>query len=93
MPSIVIVSEGEELQYLLISDHRLALKSSIDSANYYYRLRNKLIHERATVTVVDSDIKNYRRPIEQLLHALFDLNFLSPIHIDRSPIRENERRG
>lgn len=52
-----------------------ALKSSIDIANHYYEMRNKLIHERATVDVVDRDIKNYRRTIERLLHSLFDLNF------------------
>jgi hypothetical protein len=54
---------------------RPALKPLIDTANHYYMMRNKLIHERATVTVVDSDIKNYRKTIERLLHSLFDLNF------------------
>ncbi len=52
-----------------------ALKPLIDAADHYYILRNKLIHERATVDVTDSDIKNYRRTVERLLNALFDLNF------------------
>jgi hypothetical protein len=58
-----------------ILQKRPALQPLIDSASYYYALRNKLIHERVTVNVVDSDIKNYRRTVEQLLHSLFDLNF------------------
>jgi histidine kinase/DNA gyrase B/HSP90-like ATPase len=59
----------------LIVQKRPALKPLIDTANYYYGLRNKLTHERATANVVDSDIKNYRQTVEQLLHSLFDLNF------------------
>jgi hypothetical protein len=50
-------------------------KTLISTANHYYGLRNKLIHERATVGVTDSDIVNYRSTIERLLHILFDLNF------------------
>jgi len=52
-----------------------ALKPLFDTANHYYNQRNKLIHERATVDVADSDIKNYRRTVEHLLNSLFDLNF------------------
>lgn len=54
---------------------RPSLKSLIDTANHYYMTRNKLIHERATVDVTDSDIKNYRMTVERLLNSLFDLNF------------------
>lgn len=54
---------------------RPSLKSLIDTANHYYMMRNKLIHERATVDVTDSDIKNYRLTVERLLNSLFDLNF------------------
>lgn len=59
----------------LVVKTRPALKPLIDSADYYYNLRNKLIHEKATINPTDSDIKNYRRTVEQLLHSLFDLNF------------------
>lgn len=52
-----------------------ALKPLFDTANHYYILRNKLIHERATVDVADSDIKNYRLTVERLLHSLFGLDF------------------
>jgi hypothetical protein len=44
-------------------------------AAHYYGLRNKLIHERATVDVTSSDIKNYRSTIAKILKILFDLNF------------------
>ena len=54
---------------------RPALKSLIDMANHYYLMRNKLIHERATVDVTDLDIKNYRMTVERLLNSLFDLTF------------------
>lgn len=44
-------------------------------AEHYYGLRNKLIHERATVEITDTDIANYRDTVEQILAALFDLDF------------------
>lgn len=49
------------------------LKPLFDTASHYYTLRNKLIHERATVDVADSDIKNYRLTVERLLNTLFNL--------------------
>lgn len=52
-----------------------ALKTLLESADYYYTLRNKLIHERATATVTDSDIRIYRGIVERVLNLLFDLNF------------------
>lgn len=58
-----------------ILEKRPALKPLIDTANHYYMMRNKLIHERATVDVTDLDIKNYRMTVERLLNSLFDLNF------------------
>lgn len=44
-------------------------------ASHYYDLRNKLIHERATVGVTDNDIRNYRDVIERILSILFGLRF------------------
>jgi hypothetical protein len=46
----------------------------IAKAEHYYGLRNKLIHERATVDVMDRDIKNYRAVVAKVLKILFDLN-------------------
>jgi hypothetical protein len=47
-------------------------------AQHYYGLRNKLIHERATVDVTESDVENYRQTIEEILGVLFKLKF--PAH-------------
>jgi Histidine kinase-, DNA gyrase B-, and HSP90-like ATPase len=44
-------------------------------AEHYYSLRNKLIHERATVDVTDRDIRNYRSVVAKVLKILFDLKF------------------
>jgi chorismate mutase len=48
---------------------------TINLANHYYEQRNKLIHERATVNVGDSDIRIYRRIVESVLGTLFNLQF------------------
>jgi hypothetical protein len=47
----------------------------INKANYYYNLRNTLIHQRATVNPTDADIRGYRGVVQQLLNILFDLQF------------------
>lgn len=43
--------------------------------NYYYGLRNKLVHERITVGIPDSYIENYREVVLEMLTALFKLQF------------------
>ena len=47
----------------------------LNKVQHYYDIRNKLIHERATVDIVDSDVDNYRSTIEKILTILFDLKF------------------
>lgn len=44
-------------------------------ANHYYNMRNKLIHERATTSVTDSDIVAYKSTVERILTILFKLRF------------------
>jgi hypothetical protein len=44
-------------------------------AKHYYQMRNKLIHERATLDVPDIDIVNYRKTIEKILAHLYGLKF------------------
>ena len=46
----------------------------LERAQHYYNLRNKLIHERATVDVLDFDIRNYRSVMQQVLQLLFGLD-------------------
>ncbi len=44
-------------------------------AKHYYGLRNKLIHERATVDITDYDVDTYRNTVETILGTLFGLSF------------------
>lgn len=46
-----------------------------DKAQHYYAMRNKLVHERATVSVTEADIGNYRNSVIQVLSKLFGLKF------------------
>jgi hypothetical protein len=43
--------------------------------NHYYNLRNKLVHERATVGITDTQIQDYRSTVEKVLSKLFGLKF------------------
>jgi hypothetical protein len=43
--------------------------------NFYYALRNKLVHERITVGIHDSQVENYREVVQEILTALFKLQF------------------
>jgi hypothetical protein len=47
----------------------------VSKAKHYYNMRNKLIHEKATLDVVDSDIDNYDKTIKRFLKLLFGLRF------------------
>jgi hypothetical protein len=42
---------------------------------YYYNLRCKLIHERASVGISDSDINDYTKVVQTILKKLFNLKF------------------
>ncbi|MGH1329702.1 MAG: ATP-binding protein [Paracoccaceae bacterium] len=55
--------------YLLIDD------DDIKKINFYYVLRNKLIHERATVSIPDEQVDDYRQVVERVLSKAFDLKF------------------
>lgn len=43
--------------------------------NHYYRLRNDLVHQRATPNVSDQDITKYRKIVESMLQKMFRLQF------------------
>lgn len=47
----------------------------LDKANHYYLLRNKLIHERATIGITDADVETYQDTIQKILKILFDIEF------------------
>jgi len=39
--------------------------------NHYYRLRSKLVHERASVSISDAEVSDYREVVESTLIELF----------------------
>ncbi len=43
--------------------------------SYFYDLRRKMIHERATVSISDSNIENFRAVAQDVLKRLFNLQF------------------
>lgn len=51
-------------------------KTLLGKVAHYYNLRNKLVHERATVGITDKQIEDYRKTIERVLNKLFKLKFL-----------------
>jgi hypothetical protein len=51
------------------------IKLYLPRASHYYQMRNKLIHERATVDISSHDVANYRQTIESILGLLFKLKF------------------
>ena len=45
--------------------------------DHYYRLRCKLVHERATVGITDDQIRDFRSVVEDVLRRLYRLKFES----------------
>lgn len=43
---------------------------------HYYRLRNKLIHQTASIKIDDEDILDYKKIVEKILSKLFSLKFI-----------------
>ena len=50
-------------------------KPLLDKTQHFYNIRNKLVHERATVEPTDNYVNSYRSTIEKILNKLFDLKF------------------
>jgi hypothetical protein len=46
------------------------------NASYYYDLRTKLVHERASIALSDTKIENFRETVRRILTALFGLQFV-----------------
>ncbi|MBI3552708.1 MAG: ATP-binding protein [Elusimicrobia bacterium] len=58
-----------------IKKHASISKTDWGKIEHYYRLRCKLIHERVTVGVTDSQIEDYRSVVEAVLKKLHKLTF------------------
>jgi hypothetical protein len=49
--------------------------TTLRKIKHYYLLRNKLIHERATVDITGADVANYYVTVQRVLSLLFGLQF------------------
>jgi hypothetical protein len=58
-----------------ITQHVPIHSNILQKAQHYYALRNKLIHERATVGITDADVQNYRGTVQEVLTILYNLKF------------------
>ncbi len=47
----------------------------LKKSQHYYLLRNKLIHERATTQITESDVNIYQSTVQRVLRTLFGLRF------------------
>ena len=59
----------------VVAAHVSISATLLAKVDHYYGLRNKLIHERATVGITGAEIDDYREVIEKVLRTLFDLRF------------------
>ena len=75
-----------DAQLLRLFGNRAAVQREVDKYlhivqatwrkfDYYYNLRCKLIHERASVEVSDDDIQRFTRLVENTLRRMFSLRF------------------
>jgi predicted nucleic acid-binding protein len=49
--------------------------ATVQKIKHYYKLRCDLIHQRATPSISDSQVEDYRIIVEELLHDMFGLKF------------------
>jgi hypothetical protein len=68
-------------RHLVVSEIKkyITLKEITDEdwkkIKYYYDLRCKLVHERATVDITDTQLKDLRQVVEKVMKKLFKLKF------------------
>ena len=61
---------------IAVVDYEMSLgATTLGKINYYYRLRNQLVHEKATAAVTPDDIDNYQETVQEVLNQLFGLRF------------------
>jgi hypothetical protein len=58
-----------------VTAHVQISKKILAKVGHYYGLRNKLVHERATVGITDTQIVDYQQTVELILKKLFGLKF------------------
>lgn len=58
-----------------VKKHVVLSNKMLAKISHYYEMRNNFVHQRATVSVSDSDIDDYRGVVETVLNKLFRLKF------------------
>jgi hypothetical protein len=58
-----------------VTAHITLSQTLLGKVSHYYNLRNKLVHERATVGITDAQVADYTKTVEQVLKKLFGLKF------------------
>lgn len=58
-----------------VTAHVTLSATLLGKVNHFYNLRNKLIHERASVGITDQQVEDYKGVIEKVLKKLFQLRF------------------
>jgi hypothetical protein len=74
-------AQGKRRRHLVINEvtrHVRLSATLLRKIQYYNNLRNKLIHERATVGITDDQVTDYRRTVELVPKKLFKLQFTKP---------------
>lgn len=56
-----------------VQEHKAITRTFWRKVGYYYNLRCKLIHERATVAIPDTEIEDFKKIVQQALVQLFGL--------------------
>jgi hypothetical protein len=72
---IATIFKARHLVINEVKAHVNLSQTLLQKVSYYYNLRNKLIHERATVGITDEQVTDYRRTVELVLKKLFKLQF------------------
>ena len=60
-----------------VQAHAKFSKTLLGKVDYYYNLRNALMHQRASVLITDTQVEDYRVIIERVLKKLFGIKFPS----------------
>jgi hypothetical protein len=72
---IVAVFKSRHVVIQEVTAHVDLPRTLLDKVAHFYNLRNKLVHERATVGITDAQITDYRKTIQRVLNKLFKIKF------------------
>lgn len=74
-PKIQHIFQSRQTVINEVCAHVKLTKTQLSKISHYYGLRNKLIHERASVGITERQVDDYRHIVEQVLSQLFGAKF------------------